>query len=340
VFSLYRTCCLYQLRAPRRVCHCIYTISLYHLSHELIPVQPSAPPARAPPPRPPFSRAQVVVTAPSAFATQLSSPSISRHMASAAGDKGSPTNYAVPFPRTMASAAGVTGSPSSPNPTQTLSGAAHVPVSATIRYHVCSAPPLEKARATHSTTGVTHASSSTSAWNTPIAPRHPATLFSTTAHPATTTTPPLALPTQTQTVHKYAASVQTFPLRTTNLRCHSDSALQEGSLGPGEEGPRMRGGYEPVPWSHQTRGPWDVAIMSQMIQHSPLVAYSPGPHKQAQSRSVPTCTTKEQEASLSASTTHPGLPPTHFDASAHRLGEGAIFRDDPRGGGRGGRGGA
>ena len=305
------------------------------LSHELIPVQSSAPPARAPPPRPPFSRAQVVVTAPSAFATQLSSPSISRHMASAAGDKGSPTNYAVPFPRTLASAAGVTGSPSSPNPTQTLSGAAHVPVSATMRYHVCSAPPLESARATHSTTGVTHASSSTSAWNTPIALHHPATLFSSTPHAASTTTPPLALPTQTQTVHKYAASVQTFPLRTTNLRCHSERAV-EGSLGPGEEGPRMSGGDEPVPWSHQTRGPWDVAIMSQMIQHSPLVAYSPGPNKQARSRAVPTCTTKEQEASPSASTTPPGLPPTHFDASAHRLGEGGIFRDDPRGGGRGG----
>lgn len=212
-------CSLYQLRAPPP---CL-SHELYHLSYELIPVQPSGPPAREPPPRPPFSRAQVVVTAPSAFATQLSSPSISRHMASAAGDKGSPTNYAVPFPQTMASTAGVTGSPSSPNPNQTLSGAAHVPVGATTRYPVCSAPPLEIVRATYSTTGVTHASASTSPWNTPMA------LFSATPQPATTSTPPLVLPTQTQTVHKYAASVQTFPLRTTNLRSHSERVRGKGT---------------------------------------------------------------------------------------------------------------
>jgi len=312
MFSLYTS----SSRPPPCLSH-----ELYHLSHELILVQHSAPPARAPPPRPPFSRAQVVVTAPSAFAMQLSSPSISRHMASAAGDKSSPTNYTVPFPQTMASAAGVTGSPSSPNPTQTLS----VPVSMTTRYPVCSAPPLGSALATYSTKGVTLASASTSAWSTPIAPHHPATLFS-TPHPAKTTTPPLALPTQTQTVHNYAASVQTFPLRTTNLRSHSERALQEGSLGPGEQGPRMSGGGKAVPWSAQTRGPWDSAIMSQMIQHSPLVAYSPGPDKQAQ-RAVPTCTTKKQEASHSASTTPPGPPPKHFRASVHRLGEGERGRE-------------
>ena len=137
-------------------------------SHNSIPAQLSAPPARSPPPRPSFARAQAAVTPPSPSTLQTDLPSIARPEAHVAA---------------------VTAWPSSPPNMQTLNARSHVPEGGsraqyTHPYAVAAAP---------------------SAWDAPTTPPRttpprmtpPATASATRPHHPTTT-PPLALPTQRQ----------------------------------------------------------------------------------------------------------------------------------------------